>query len=241
MNDVTKLLQAIEPGLTLYGVLLTFAVFSFIIGKYFWEYEKTLISESVERLKTLLDGYRRRSIEPILTQELAAGVSAAYDNALLGLIGDINSRKALGETGEVKPEPVSDDELKAIVSEEALRKRLDSLKRADQSEAFLASPTGQRLYDELDHAYSGRHDLWQNYARARGACGRAAYSFLILSILLLAGLIRLLKAWPLGLMIVWAIISGEVLAYGFYSFIRLELFRRRLLRLWEEFQIYGKI
>jgi hypothetical protein len=58
---------------------------------------------------------------------------------------------------------------------------------------------------------------------------------------LLAGLLQLLAAWPQILVVVWIIITGELLACGIYSFVRLEWFRRRLLHLWQELQVYGKI
>jgi hypothetical protein len=249
LNDATKLLQAIQPGLALWGVLFTFALVSFRIGKYFWEYDKTLISENVERLKALLEGYRRRAIEPILTREFAAAVSAAYDEAILGLIGDIYSGKDIGPSEQAQGQParalvrsaVTEEDLRTMIAEGELRKRLESLKRASRSEAFLASPTGEKLYDELDHAYGSRDDLRQHYARARRACGRTAYSFLTLSFVLLAGLLQLLNAWPVVLAVVWATIAAEAFAYGLYSFMRLEWSRRTLLRLWEELQIYGKI
>jgi hypothetical protein len=243
LTDAAKLFQAIQPGLTVYGVLLTFALISFGIGKYFWEYDKTLIGENVERLKSLLEGYRRRSIEPILNKQLAAAVSAAYDGAILGLIGDIYSQKRIGPGGEFTEESVPDEELKAMLSKHELGERLKSLKRGTDTTAggFLASTTGETLYDELDHAYARRDDLHQHYARARRACGRTAYSFLGLSFLLLAGLLQILSGWPMVVVIVWLTVAGEVFVCGLYSFVRLELSRRRLLRLWEELQIYGKI
>jgi hypothetical protein len=241
VNDVAKLFQAVQPGLTLYGVLVTFALISFGFGKYFWEYEKTLVTENVARLKTLLDSYRQRFIEPILARELANGISAAYDDALLGIIEDLYSRKTLDESGKVKREPVPDDQFKSLISEAGLRERLDLLKRGNKKDAFLDSSTGERLYQALDQAYASRHGLWQHYSRASGACGRTAYCFLGLAAVFLTGLLQLLGAWPQALVIVWLIVAGQLLTYGIYSFVRLEWFRRRLLRLWQELQVYGKI
>ena len=241
MSNIAKLFQAVQPGLTLYGLLVTFALISFGFGKYFWEYEKTLVTENIERLKALLEGYRQRFIQPILARELANGISAAYDNALLGIIEDLYSRKTIDESGRVKREPVPENQFRALISESGLRERLDNLKAGNKKDAFLDSSTGERLYGELDRAYAGRDDLWQHYARASGACGRTAYCFLSLAVAFLAGLLQLLGTWPQALVIVWIIVAGELFTYGVYSFIRLEWFRRKLLRLWQELQVHGAI
>jgi len=242
LNELTKLFQSVQPGLTLYGVLLTFAVLAFSVGKYFWEFERTLITECVDRLKTLLDGHRRRSIEPILTRQIGAAISAAYDQAVLGLIGDIYGRKSMATEGQVTSEAVSDEELKALVSEDALRHRLDQLKKSDTSvEAFLSSQSGDRLYEELEHAYREISDFWLKYRRARECCWRTSYSFLSVFILLMIGLLQLLESWPAGLVATWIFLCLLAILYGLSSFLQLEYFRRRILRAWEELQIHGKV
>src|SRR5437762_7979929 len=88
-DSLQHLLQDIQPGLTLYGVLLTFALVSFAVSRHFWRYEKELIGENLERLRDLLEGFRLRYIEPVITNQLDNATVGAYEVAIVGLLDDL--------------------------------------------------------------------------------------------------------------------------------------------------------
>lgn len=241
--SLEELITKIQPGLSLYGVLLTFAVISFSVGKYFWTHEKEFISENVERLKTLMASFRVTHLEPILSKELRSAVEGAYKVTIQGLLDDLYVKKPVAGTGEFKDELVDDPKLKELASIKALKDRLDYLvKDADKSiSQFPASVSGQKFFDDLDHKYKKLQSLAEKYHHACFYCARTSYSFLGFAFLCLTGLLRLLAPWPEIASYIWVFFSVQILLSGVYYFVRLEINRRGLLRVWEELQLYGEI
>jgi hypothetical protein len=131
--------------------------------------------------------------------------------------------------------------MRELMAESALNERLQGLKRVRSAEKFMSSDSGQKLLDDLDHMYEQRSVLARQYKLARRACGRACYASLTFAILALVGILRVLGKWPDLILFLWLILSLEAVVYAVYSFIRLEVHRRALLRMWEELQMYGKI
>jgi len=237
---VEEFLVSVKPGLTLYGVLLTFALLSFGVGRFFWKYEKELCNENIDRIKDLMGGFRNRYIEPILTKILDMAFNDGYRQAIDELIRDLYIKKR-NESGEFEHELVADETLKALLGKAALDGRLLNVKSIGIVEQFLSSTSGDQLFDNLDHAYERQSVLSRQYHSACQACGRASYSFFSLSILLLAGILRVFGKWPDVIFFLWLFLSLLTFLYGIYHFVRLEIHRRSLLRMWEELQIYGKI
>ncbi len=182
----------------------------------------------------MLDGRRRRFVEPILARELGAAIDKAYDNAIFGLIGDVYENSP----GQ---EQLPENELRAAVSEASLKQRLEKLKRSDDFiEKLFFSPAGAKLYEDLEYAYTGAWTLWVKYQRAREGCWHASYAFFSLFVLMLIGLLQLIAGWDSFVMHLWVFTSVLTLLFAMYSFVRLEMFRRQLLRLWEDLQLHGK-
>jgi len=117
---VEQFLVSVRPGLTLYWVLLTFALLSFGVGRFFWKYEKELCNENIERIKDLMGGFRNRYIEPILTKILDMTFNDGYKLAINELTKDLYIEKR-NELGEFKHELVADDMLKALVGKSGVR------------------------------------------------------------------------------------------------------------------------
>lgn len=242
-----EFLRSIRPDLTAYGVLLTFAVISFVAGKHFWKYEQELVAENLDRLRDLIQNFRSRHIEPVLRQELDGAISAAYEVAINGLIADLHPKDRT-TAEEVSRRELSLEELRVrlkelsdIVSEAALEARLRKLKSGSTAEGFIESASGQRIFDRLDAAYTRLADVSRRYQRACGACAGASYAFLALFLVLIIGLLRSLWAWPDLILHLWLFAGVGLFLLGIVYFVRLEFNRRGLLRLWEEFQIYGRI
>jgi hypothetical protein len=241
--SIEELIAKIQPGVTLYGVLLTFAVISFSVGKYFWTHEKEFISENVERLKTLMTSFREAHLEPILSKELRAAIEGAYRGAIQELQNDLYIEKMAPTTGEPRVELVDDAKLKELVSIKSLKERLEHLiKDGDKSiSQFPASASGQKFFDDLDHKYKKLQSLSKKYHRACYFCSRTSYSFLIFALLCLIGLLHLIVSWPEFASYIWAFFSVQMLLLGLYYFVRLEINRRGLLRVWEELKLYGEV
>lgn len=240
-SSLQQLLQGIQPGLTLYGVLITFALVSFAVSRHFWRYEKELIAENIERFRDLVEGFRHRYIEPIISAELDSATLGAYEVAIDGLLADLYP-KTQGDKGEIKRELVNDESIKQIVAEAALQDRLSELKETGRSaEKFLSSASGKNLLDSLDHLYEQKSIVARHYGQARHACAHTCYASLCFSLLALVGILNLLVQWPKVILFFWLFLAIQAAAYTIYSFSRLENHRRALYRMWEEFQLYGKI
>jgi hypothetical protein len=239
-STLEQVLQSIKPGLTLYGVLVTFAVFALSIARHFWRYEKELDSENVERLRDLMRGFRLQHIEPEIVKVLATRIDDAYELAIGGLIDELHQR-GLTDKGGFRRELVSDQEIKSIIAESALNERLEGLKKRRDAEKFMPSESGQKLLDELDHLYEQKSALVQHYHLAERACRRTCYASLCVFSLSLFGILRVLGRWPDVVLFFWLFLSLQAIAYGGYSFIDLERHRRALSRMWKEMQFYGKI
>jgi hypothetical protein len=239
-STVEQVLQSIQPGLTLYGILVTFALFALGIARHFWTYEKDLDSENVERLRDLMRGFRLQHIEPEIVEVLATRIDDAYELAIRGLIDELHKQVPI-EKGGFRRELVDDEEIRSIVAESALNERLESLKKRRDAEKFLPSEAGQKLLDELDHQYEQKSTLLRHYDLAERACRRTCYASLWVFLLSLFGILRILGHWPDLLLFFWLFLSLQAVAYGVYSFINLERHRRALARMWKEMQFYGKI
>jgi hypothetical protein len=243
-SSIEQFLQSIQPGVTLYGVLFTFALVSGAVSRQFWRYDKELITENIERLRDLLEGFRRRHIEPILNTELDRTTREAYELALNSLLADLYP-KTRGEAGEFKYERVSDEKVEQIIAEAALKDRLSDLKaettKGRSVEAFFSSASGKALLDDLDHMYEQKSTVARHYAVARQACGRTCYASLFFSVLMLLGILQLLGRWPNVILFFWLLLLIQAATYTIFSFIRLESHRHALLHMWEEFQLYGKV
>lgn len=240
-NSLEHFLQSIQPGLTLYGVLLTFAVIAFAISRHFWRYEKELIAENIDRLKDLLDGFRQQYIEPIISGQLDNATSGAYEAALLGLMDDLYPKKQ-GEGGVVIRELLPEESIKELLSEPALRDRLSLFSRNSRSgEGFLASASGKALMDKLDELYEQKKALAQHYSKAQRSCARTCYGSLAFSLLTFVGILHLIVKWPRPIIYMWLLLAIQAAAYTIYSFSRLERHRRLLFRMWEKLRLHGTV
>jgi len=234
-----EFLQAIRPGLTFYGVLLTFTLFSFFIWRFFWKYEKELRNENIDRLKDLMVGFRHTHVEPFLKRKLIEARENAYEITINGLLTDLYPKDKMlldDKCGCVS------DEIKDLISESSLKDRLNYLKRADKViEDFFSTSSGNDFLDQIDQQYYRKSSIFKQYYDACKACRHLANASLFLSIMLAIGILRISIKWPDMLFFFWFLISIQTFAYGIYSFIQLERYRRDLLQMWEELQLYGKI
>jgi hypothetical protein len=237
-----EFLKSIRPDLTLYGVLVTFSVISFLVGKYFWKFEGQLRRENIERLMDLMGGFRRTYIEPFLMRQMIEGRKNAYSNLVNGLLVDIYEKER-AETREVQYKLVNVDKLKDIINESALKRRIDQLGKADEEviEQFFISASGDELFDKLDHQYENKYEISIQYHKACRACKHLSYAFFFLALSLITGVSQIFIYWDKMVFFFWIFVSLEALAYGIYSFIKLEYYRSKLIRTWEDLQIYGKI
>lgn len=235
-----QVLEEIKPGLTLYGVLLTFFVISFAIGRHFWSYEKELMKEHSERVRDLLVGFRLRYIEPEINGKIDSAIDAAYEFAIQGLFFDLYKTEPAGG-GKSQRVLVGDEQVKELIAESALNDRLARLKETRPAEMFLSSDSGQKLLAELDQMYEKKGNVARHYAHAKRACGRSCYACLFFSLLTLLGILRVLGDWPDSIIFFWLILAVQTTVYAIYCFIKLEFHRRKLLQLWEEFEFYGKV
>jgi hypothetical protein len=122
-----------------------------------------------------------------------------------------------------------------------LKERLTALKASRPAAMFLSSTSGQTLLADLDQMYEQKAKLARHYGKARNACARTCYASLCFSLLALVGILRVLRTWPDIVVFFWLFMAILAVVYGIVSFTRLEYHRRKLLRMWEEFEFYGKI
>jgi hypothetical protein len=235
-------LQAIQPGLTLYGVLITFAVVAFAIFRHFWRYERELGNENLERLRDLLTGFRVRYIEPKINAQLdnaIEGLESAVDIVVADLYRSSTTPAATDEGARLESDQTQSDRVSEIVLRERLFSELKNTRRAARQ--FLPSDSGQKLLDDLDRMFDQKSKLARHYTLARRACAQTSYACLSFSLLALAGILRVLGAWPDLIEFFWLFLLLQTLSFALYSFIRLEFHRRALFSMWEDFQFYGKI
>ncbi|MBA7690167.1 hypothetical protein ES703_98691 [subsurface metagenome] len=239
--DFQAVLQSIKPGITLYGVLLTFAVTSLIIAKFFWNYEKQLMEENIEKLRNLMNSFRDRYVNPILRNELTEAVHSGYGSAIKDLKAELYPKVATATGFERKL--IEEAKLNSLIDYESLEKRVDNFKAAhiDKEDIYLSSDTGEDLLDNLDRSYDQKNNLSVSYESACSACAKTSYSFLILSALLFLGILQVIGDWPKFLLFLWIVVTAQIFIFGIYSFCRLEYCRRKLIKLWKELQLYGKI
>jgi hypothetical protein len=240
-SPLQEALQAIQPGLTLYGVLVTFGVVSIAISRHFWKFERELENENFERLRDLLAGFRLRYIEPKINERLDRAVDALR-SAVDGLVAD------LFPPATVQPEDVQLGEavienIQETVTETILRERLfqELEKTRRTARQFLPSEPGQKLLNDLDEMFDQKSKLARHYRLARRACAQTSYACLSFSLLAFVGILQVLRAWPDAVRFFWIFLTLQAATFAIYSFIRLEFHQRALSRLWEDFQLYGKI
>ena len=233
-----EFLESIRPGLTLYGLLLTFSLFSFVIGRFFWRFERELQSDNMERLKLLMSNHRQRNIEPILGNVLTNAVSGGHKRGILDLMTALYVEDMAGQPAYTL---VEDERIKEIVSRGALQERILSFASEVSVEEYLTTLSGEGFFDNLDQAYSNKEKLSGRYRWATTYCTRASYSFLLLGLLLMFGLFQILEPWGSLLHHAWLLLCVEMLLLGAYCLVRMERFRRSLVHMWEELQIYGQV
>ena len=227
--------QQITPGLTFYSILLTLAILSFQVAKFFWNYEKTLKEENISRLKSLLSSYSQRHIYPIFKSQLSNALEEGYKSALSELLTDIyvDQQNQSGVNERVLIEQV---ELSQMLSFDAMLSRSPD---ANAVNIYSSTSTGIELSDKIDSVYEKRSLLISCYQKAYEAAARACYSAFSISVLMTIGLLRLLADWGTYLTCLWVFLTGLAVFHGLYAFIRMEIFRRRLLRSWERMELYG--
>lgn len=238
--DLEAVIQSIKPGITLWGVLLTFAVTSLIIAKFFWNYEKQLMEENVEKVRDLMNSFRDMYVNPILNNELTEAVFSGYGSAIIELRADLYPKKAAPPKGR---ELVNEEELNSLIDYESLEKRVDKFKAdySDKGDIYLSSDTGEDLLDNLDRNYDQKSNLSVSYESACSACAKTSYSFFILSTLFFIGILRVIGEWPQFFLFLWIVVTAQAFLYGVYYFCKLEYCRRKLIGLWKELQLHGKI
>jgi hypothetical protein len=125
--DLPNLLSEVQPGLTLYSLLVTFAVFSFAVARHFWQLQRTLLTENIDRLAELVQGFRRREIEPLIVRPIVSAADQAYEIAIAGLIGDLHGQKEEIVAGRIEPRPLDQAQRDELLTQSALRERQGQL------------------------------------------------------------------------------------------------------------------
>ena len=238
--DAQEILEAIRPGLTLYAVLVTFAIVAFKIAAYFWQYEKTLAEEMVDRVRELMATFRQTYVEPIISKKLKDGINAAYDLSLSSLLADIYEQKRTSDGFE--EELLPQEQLQSILALETIQDRFDKMKADDDSlEEFFSSKSGLDFFEKLDAAYQRQQGIARRYRKVRHACVRSSYAFLAIAVVCLLNLVQILWPWPQLLSHFSVFVFVSALAYGIFQFACLESGRRRILTLWEEKQFHENV
>jgi hypothetical protein len=84
-----QVIRSIYPGLTFYAVVIAFSYLAFRLGKFFWEFESTLIRENVDRLRAVMTTFRLQRLEPVLRTYIQRAVHGAYEETIHGILADI--------------------------------------------------------------------------------------------------------------------------------------------------------
>src|SRR5258706_7398207 len=211
-----QFLAAIQPQLTLYGVLLTLTVLFFSVGIRLWRHEADTAKEHTDRLKLMMIGFRRVHIEPLLQDQFAMAMRDSYEDGRK-FVATVSPSEAsvLGATRDSSYDVAVQD--------------------------FLASRSGEDFFDKIDARYRGQREILNSYHRMSGWCLTAAYGFIVGSCLLAVGFLRILYPWHDVLTTVWIVASAESILFGIVAVIRFELCRRSLSHYWQDFEIYGQI
>lgn len=244
--DIQQYLQEIKPDLTLYGVLLTFGFLSLLAGRFFWRYERELIQDNVNRLRSLMDGFRTQHIEPVLEEQLLEVAEASYREALEDLRDEVaeNTPSAHAEAGDGRTQPKEGDVPSYTLPVRMLDARIESGHRGRLPkglEEFFTSATGEKFFESLDRLYNEKYSISDRYRSAKISCTFASYAFLLLGFLLLLGLTQIVYDWPIYFLYPWLSLCGIVLLTAAGLSVRMEYQRHALIGQWESLQIYGRI
>lgn len=236
-----QFLRLIKPDLTWYGFLVTMSAASFTVAWTLWRYEREFIREYVEKLKGLFSEFDERHILPLIVQHFAAAISSGLDEAENRLLDVLYP--GAGQAG--RPAPLVDDAtLKSLVSPSSIRTIMEEVKKAGSGtkiRAFLDSPSGKELLDKLSRMYDLRQRFGTKYRAARDACRATVYAFLLLAMFLLIGTLSIVYPWKDVAFHMWVAVVVILLAWGVYSFCRLEYMRRGLTEMWEELELHDHI
>jgi len=234
-----EFIKAVRPGITTWGVLLTFAAVVFAFAKFFWNYEKGLVVENAQKLKDLLGGFHEQHVEPIILAQLSATFYSAYDLVKAQLRTDLYVTRA----GQAKPALRGEKELRDYLEVSAMERRFAQLKNEKPTflDKFSDSADAARFYEHLDHCYDRARTISSTYEGAINSCYRLTLTCAGLGLLLMAGILQVLFKWPPVMLSFWIFASVQLFALGLWYFGRLEFSRRKLLRQWKELEIYGSV
>jgi hypothetical protein len=230
---VEEFIAQVQPGVTLFGVLLALALVSFKAAFWMREQERDLGDDELERLKELMLTFRHQFIEPILLEQFRTVIEAAYVRAATAVCDSVH-RVAAGDTYS--------EQIAAVVNERGVAEIVTSLQRDETLvEAFLLSKSGEEFLTQIDSRYRGLRDLVRNYQGAGSWARTTAYSLFALGLLLLCGMLQAAGAWSSLMAGLWMFMIFEFLGASVVSFIKYEIFRVRLRKQWETHEIYGQV
>lgn len=231
--SIEDFLAQVQPGVTLYGVLLALALIAFRAALWMRDQEKELTSEELQRVKELMLSFRHQFIEPILLQQFRAVTSASYDRALEALCRNVR---------EVPEGAGHATGVASVIDARSVRSLTETLASDDTLvEGFLLSKSGEEFLNRVDARYRGLRDLVKNYQGSIQWARVTAYLLFVQALLFVSGMLRALAPWGTAILGVWLVLVCESFVLGVVSFGRYELLRVRLRRQWEQHEIYGQM
>lgn len=233
MNEIDFLNQ-IKPGLTFGSVSLIFSLGAFKAAQIFWEMEKNSATENIDRVRELSGQFKSQFIEPILIGKTREWVGAAYDEAIELVKGKVfvsdgkGGKKYDGREGAFSSLKIA--EYKA------------ELRKNDKVQGFFSSKEGGGILDKLDKQYLRVRDFVNLYHKHIVGLRNSWILSSVIASLLFLGLIKfLIDPLPPIIVTCWLVLIIVTFSLNIFFAISSEYYRRKIHKIWADYQINGRL
>ncbi len=221
---VEEIVRRAFPGVTLYVLLVTFAIAAFRFARELRTSEERIYQEFLERLRSIRETFQRRYLEPIVAKVLDDSVEAARSNAVETIKAGLQA--AAYPSGEDAVTTILDQSQATLAAQTA------------PGQAFLTSQDGTAFMEQLDRRQEQKYRMTASYEDLKRRTRNGYFSFFALSVILLLGLLSLILEVHLYVVITYVNIAVLVLLFGVFSVARMFQAENALRNAFEQLTLY---
>lgn len=232
MVSLTEIIQSIEPNLKIGGVFLTLSIVFFKIGHFFWEHERNIAKDNINKLRDILGHFKELFIRPTLEKKTREWIHGAYEEAITTVANYVK------EQADQK-HSISSQQIQRMFDAFAKADLLTKLQANDRISEFYSSTAGVSLLEKLDVQYLRARDYKRIYDLKISACRNMVYICFTLALVFLCGLLHLITTFPDFLLHLFLYGTLTLIISLAIQFVQYEYQRRKLTAIWEELKTVG--
>lgn len=235
-TTLVTILRDVQPGLTIAGLMITFAIVCLKLRGYFESKGTSFNETNLEKINRLYAAFTEAHIKPLLRSELVKTRRNAIEETLVACRNIIfnHNPSRRGDPYRIIAN-ITD-----VTADVFRANSLENIDSDDVVDEYLEAKTGDTFLRSVNSKYEARENILRIFYSVKALYLCLEHAFLVLSLLLFAGLlikyfkVTYIEGW-------WWFLILEIVVVSILMYIRLKVLETRIDRIWRYYNLHGTL